>query len=162
MILIALGANLPSPAGPPRATLEEALQELQRRNISVLATSSFYESRAWPDPRDPCFINAVARIEAKRSPRELLALMREIEIVFGRTITRRNAPRTLDLDLLDYNGLVEGGPPILPHPRLQERAFVLIPLSDVAPDWCHPDSGLGVSALIAALPREAAALTKLA
>ena len=162
MILIALGANLPSPSGPPRATLEEALLELQRRNISVLATSNFYKSRAWPDPRDPSFINAVAQIEAKRTPREILALMREIEIMFGRTVARRNAPRTLDLDLLDYNGLVEAGPPILPHPRLQERAFVLVPLSDIAPEWRHPVSGLSVSTLIAALPREAAALTKLA
>jgi 2-amino-4-hydroxy-6-hydroxymethyldihydropteridine diphosphokinase len=82
--------------------------------------------------------------------------------MFGRTITRRNAPRTLDLDLLDYNGLVEAGAPILPHPRLQERAFVLVPLLDVAPDWRHPVSGLSVSTLIAALPRKAAALTKLA
>ena len=162
MILIALGANLPSPAGPPRATLEEALLELRRRNTSVLATSNFYKSRAWPDPRDPSFINAVAQIEAKRTPREILALMREIEIMFGRTVARRNAPRTLDLDLLDYNGLVEAGPPILPHPRLQERAFVLVPLSDIAPEWRHPVSGLSVSTLIAALPREAAALTKLA
>ena len=162
MILIALGANLLSPAGPPRATLEEALLELQRRNISVLAISNFYKSRAWPDARDPSFINAVAQIEAKRTPRQLLALMREIEIMFGRTITRRNAPRTLDLDLLDYNGLVEAGAPILPHPRLQERAFVLVPLLDVAPDWRHPVSGLSVNTLIAALPRKAAALTKLA
>ncbi|HWE05679.1 MAG TPA: 2-amino-4-hydroxy-6-hydroxymethyldihydropteridine diphosphokinase [Rhizomicrobium sp.] len=161
MILIALGANLPSPAGPPRATLEAALHELRRRNISVPARSNFYKSRAWPDPREPCFINAVAEIEAKQTPRELLVLMREIEIMFGRTITRRNAPRTLDLDLLDYNGLVEAGTPILPHPRLQERAFVLVPLSDVAPDWRHPVSGLGVRTLIAALPSEATALTKL-
>lgn len=162
MILIAFGANLPSPAGPPRATLEEALLEFRRRNISVLATSNFYKSRAWPDPRDPSFINSVAQIEAKRAPREILALMREIEIMFGRTVARQNAPRTLDLDLLDYDGLVEAGPPILPHPRLQERAFVLVPLSDIAPNWCHPVSGLSVSTLIAALPREAAALTKLA
>lgn len=162
MILIALGANLLSPFGPPRTTLEEALLELQRRNISVLATSNFYESRAWPDPRDPSFINAVAQIDGKRTPCEILALMREIEIMFGRTGAQRNAPRTLDLDLLDYNGLVEAGPPILPHPRLSERAFVLVPLSDIAPDWRHPVSGLSVRTLIAALPPEAAALTKLA
>lgn len=137
------------------------MHELRRRNISVPARSNFYKSRAWPDPREPCFINAVAEIEAKQTPRELLVLMREIEIMFGRTITRRNAPRTLDLDLLDYNGLVEAGTPILPHPRLQERAFVLVPLSDVAPDWRHPVSGLGVRTLIAALPSEATALTKL-
>ena len=137
------------------------MQELQRRNISVLATSNFYESRAWPDPRDPSFINAVAQVEARRTPRELLALMREVEIMFGRTIAQRNAPRTLDLDLLDYHGLVEAGPPILPHPRLRERAFVLVPLLDVAPGWRHPVSGLSASTLIAALPREAAPLTKL-
>jgi 2-amino-4-hydroxy-6-hydroxymethyldihydropteridine diphosphokinase len=162
MILIALGANLPSPCGPPRATLQAALRELQRRNVSVLATSPLYESQAWPDPRDAPFVNAVAHIETKRTPHQLLTLMCEIEIAFGRETVRRNAPRPLDLDLVDYNGLIdETGPPILPHPRLRERGFVLVPVSDVAPDWRHPISGLGVSALIAALPGQAAQLTKL-
>lgn len=162
MILIALGANLPSPCGPPRATLQAALRELQRRNVSVLATSPLYESQAWPDPRDPPFVNAVAHVETDRTPPQLLTLMGDVETAFGRKTVRRNAPRPLDLDLVDYNGLVdETGPPILPHPRLQERGFVLVPLLDVAPDWRHPVSGLNVSALIAALPPEAAQLTKL-
>lgn len=161
MILIALGANLPSPSGPPAETLRAALRELQCRNVCVLAVSPFYKSAAWPDPRDPPFVNAVAQVGANLTPLELLTEMRKIEIAFGRAITRRNAPRTLDLDLLDYNGLVEEGPPTLPHPRLHERAFVLVPLLDVAPDWRHPITTLGMDALIAALPGKASELTRL-
>jgi 2-amino-4-hydroxy-6-hydroxymethyldihydropteridine diphosphokinase len=74
------------------------------------------------------------------------------ETSFGRTRSARNAARTLDVDLLDYNGRVEDGSPMLPHPRLDVRNFVLIPLRDVAPDWRHPVTGRLVDALIGALP----------
>ena len=63
----------------------------------------------------------------------------------------KNAPRTLDLDLIDYDGRVENGPPVLPHPRLKERAFVLVPVADIAPNWRHPATGQSISELIAAL-----------
>jgi 2-amino-4-hydroxy-6-hydroxymethyldihydropteridine diphosphokinase len=152
MILIALGSNLSSRAGSPADTLRAALAELTQENIRVAAVSPLYETRAWPDPADPPFVNAVARIETKMSPQALLARLHDIERGFGRERRARNAPRTLDLDLLDYDGRVEDGPPVLPHPRMAARGFVLVPLRDVAPDWKHPVSGLSVTALMAALP----------
>jgi len=161
MILIALGANLPSREGPPAATLQAALRELARNDVGVLAVSPFYGSRAWPDPRDPDFVNAVARLATPREPDALLSLLKEIEISFGRLSTQRNAPRPLDLDLLDYDGRIRKRPPVLPHPRLQERGFVLVPLKELAPDWRHPVSGLSVRELLDALPAEASELTRL-
>lgn len=160
MILIALGANLPSKAGAPSATLRAALENLQP-TVDVKALSPCYRSAAWPDPRDPEFVNAVARVETELSPSELLTVLKQTEQFFGRESERRNAPRPLDLDILDYNGRIDNGPPMLPHPRLHERGFVLIPLRDVASDWTHPVSGLGVDALIASLPAHARAVRSL-
>jgi 2-amino-4-hydroxy-6-hydroxymethyldihydropteridine diphosphokinase len=154
MILIALGSNLPSRAGPPADTLRAALVELARNDVQIAAVSAFYKTAAWPDPADPPFVNAVARIETQLSPQSLIARLHEVERSFGRERGARNAPRTLDLDLLDYDGRIESGPPVLPHPRIAERGFVLVPLRDVAPDWTHPANGLSVAALIAALPSE--------
>ena len=155
MILIALGANLPSHAGSPDETLHAALAELSRAHIRVMAVSAFYMTPAWPDPSDPTFVNAVARIETELVPQDLIARLHAVERAFGRERSGvRNAPRTLDLDLLDYDGRVEGGPPVLPHPRIESRGFVLVPLRDVAPDWKHPVNGLSVNTLIAALSPE--------
>ncbi|MGZ5924871.1 MAG: 2-amino-4-hydroxy-6-hydroxymethyldihydropteridine diphosphokinase [Rhizomicrobium sp.] len=154
MIVIALGANLPSRAGEPRDTLKAALTELSVRGVRIASVSSYYVTKAWPDPADPPFVNAVARIETKFSPAELMALLHRTETSFGRQRTKKNAPRTLDLDLIDYDGRVQEGPPVLPHPRLADRAFVLVPLADIAPDWRHPATGRPISELIAALPTE--------
>ena len=85
-------------------------------------------------------------------PAQLLAALHDVEVKFGRVRKVRNAPRTLDLDLIDYDGRIQEGPPQLPHPRIAGRPFVLVPLRDVAPDWRHPHSGRTVSELIAALP----------
>ena len=152
MILVALGANVPSPAGQPAETLLAALRELARRGITIEKQSGFYRNPAWPNPHDPPFVNAVASINTDLSPEALLGLLHEVEAEFGRTRQAANAPRTLDLDLLDYDGLIQAGPPSLPHPRMQDRAFVLVPLRDVAPDWHHPLSGKSLTELIAALP----------
>ncbi len=162
MILIALGANLPSHAGAPRATLSAALEDLKVRGIEIIAVSPFYATPAWPDPGDPAYVNAVARIATDRTPDALMTLLHEVETSFGRKRSTTNAPRPLDLDLIDYAGRVEEGPPLLPHPRLDSRAFVLVPLADVAPDWRHPVSGKTVAALIAALPEGTAGITRLA
>lgn len=154
MILIGLGANLSSSVGAPDATLRAALAELASRGIGIESISPFYRSPAWPDRRDPAFVNAVASIATDLSPQELMARLHETETLLGRMRSARNAPRTLDLDLLDYRGLVAAGPPTLPHPRAASRNFVLIPLRDVAPDWTHPLSKERIDQLIAALPRE--------
>ncbi|HMI97376.1 MAG TPA: 2-amino-4-hydroxy-6-hydroxymethyldihydropteridine diphosphokinase [Micropepsaceae bacterium] len=152
MILIALGANLPSPAGKPADTLNAALAAFAVSSITIEKQSGFYLSAAWPNPHDPPFINAVAAVRTDLSPAALLAVLHGVEASFGRKRAELNAPRTLDLDILDYDGRVEQGPPILPHPRMEGRAFVLLPLRDVAPDWRHPSSGHSISELISALP----------
>lgn len=153
MILIALGANLPSPAGTPTETLRQALFRLAQRSITVEKQSGFYKTAAWPNPADPPFINAVASLRTELSPSQLLAGLHEIEAEFGRRRGIANAPRALDLDIVDYDQRVEQGPPELPHPRMHTRLFVLCPLRDVAPAWQHPVLHATVSELIAALPR---------
>jgi 2-amino-4-hydroxy-6-hydroxymethyldihydropteridine diphosphokinase len=157
VILLGLGANLPSEQyGPPRETLLAALAALEAEGVRIAARSRWYDSAAWPDPSQPRYWNAVVAIEAGLDPVALLALLHRVEESFGRVRGARNAPRTVDLDLLDYNGVVRNGPegPILPHPRLAERGFVLLPLREIAPDWHHPVTGASVDALIAALPAD--------
>ena len=161
MIVIALGANLPSPAGAPRQTLSAALDQLSRQRIRIAALSPFYRTPAWPDPADPAYVNAVARIETDYSPTELMALLHRTEEHFGRMRMAKNAPRTLDLDLIDYEGRIETGPPVLPHPRLAERAFVLVPFAQIAHDWRHPATGMSIADLLAALPRDAKPIEKI-
>ena len=161
MIVIALGANLPSRVGEPRETLAAALGELAARGVRVVALSSFYVTKAWPDASDPPFVNAVAHVETNLAPPELMTLLHGCEGKFGRVRARKNAPRTLDLDLIDYDGRMGPGPPELPHPRLADRAFVLIPLAEIAPGWRHPANGKSAAELIAALPKDGDELRKL-
>ena len=168
-ILIGLGANLPSGAGGPRDTLEAAIGELKSAGVSTLQRSRWFSSPAWPASDQPPYVNGVIAVATALEPEALLALLHRIETAFGRARTVPNAARPLDLDLLAYGdrvqapaagGLGAGGPgdrgpggrgPILPHPRLAERAFVLLPLADVAPDWRHPATGQPIQALIRAL-----------
>jgi 2-amino-4-hydroxy-6-hydroxymethyldihydropteridine diphosphokinase len=148
MILLGLGANLPSTAGSPATTLRAALRRLANIAIVPSVVSQFYVSPAWPDPRDPAFVNAVATLETALEPMQLLDCLHRVEAEFGRVRSVRNAPRTLDLDLLDYHGRVEAGPPQLPHPRIAERGFVLVPLREVAPEWRHPVTGQAITSLV--------------
>lgn len=153
MIVIALGANIASKAGPPEDTLIGALAAMAQHSLKIEKISSFYRTPAWPDPTDPPFVNAVCCIDTTQTPENLLKLMHSIEAVYGRIRSRPNGPRTLDLDLLDYHGLVTGGIPQLPHPRICERAFVLVPLAEIAPDWRHPQTAQSAHDLIATLPQ---------
>jgi 2-amino-4-hydroxy-6-hydroxymethyldihydropteridine diphosphokinase len=155
MILIGLGGNLPSPKfGPPEKTLLAALERLSAGGITIVACSKFYRSAPVPASDQPWYVNAVARVETGLAPKPLLKAILALERDFGRTRTVANAARVLDIDLLAYGDIVTGpeAVPILPHPRLEQRAFVLCPLAEIAPDWRHPVSGCPVSALIAALP----------
>jgi len=155
MILVALGSNLHSPLlGPPAATLAWALLRLRAAGLTVERLSSWYESAPVPASGQPWFLNGVARLAAAPSPGRLLALLHEIEEAAGRRRAEANAARPLDLDLIDYEGRLSlpGAWPVLPHPRLAARAFVLLPLADVAPGWRHPWTGQGLAELMAVLP----------
>jgi 2-amino-4-hydroxy-6-hydroxymethyldihydropteridine diphosphokinase len=153
VILIGLGANLPSAAGGPRDTLEAALRRLEEAGARVVARSRWYRTAPVPVSDQPWFVNGVARIETSLDPLALLGLLRQIEREFGRERTVRNAARTLDLDIVDYDARVQNSPDlILPHPRMQDRAFVLLPLAEIAPGWRHPAMGKTVETLISDLP----------
>lgn len=153
-IFIALGANLPSADyGAPRATLEAALSLLAREGIAILRRSSWWQTGPQPASEQPDFINGVIEVETALSPVELLAALHRVESACGRVRQQRWEARVLDLDLIDYRGeryIGEGANPILPHPRLSERLFVLVPLQEIAPDWRHPVSGVVLTELIAA------------
>lgn len=155
MILVGIGANLAAPDGsPPLETCARALRALGAAGVRVDAVSRWWRSAPVGDPAQPWFVNGVARIATTRRPVGLLDLLHSVEAAFGRVRDRPGGPRTLDLDLLDHDGLIRPGPdgPILPHPRLHERRFVLGPLMDVAPGWRHPRLGLSAADLLARLP----------
>ena len=157
MILIALGSNLVSEAyGSPQNICEAALDALRTRGISVVARSRWFRTAPVPVSDQPWFVNGVVSVATTLDPAELLARLHEVEDEFGRTRRVRNEARVLDLDLIAFDGLVLDGPepPLLPHPRMHERAFVLLPLADVAPAWHHPRSGAALADLIAALPAD--------
>src|SRR5215831_10521029 len=156
-ILIGLGANLPSPEhGPPVATLKAALAALAGRGLRIRARSRWWESAPVPISDQPWYVNGVVEIETALAPTALLAVLHEVEAGFGRLRSVPNAPRILDLDLLAYGTLVREGPepPLLPHPRMADRAFVLYPLREIEPGWRHPATGVGVDELIARLPAD--------
>jgi 2-amino-4-hydroxy-6-hydroxymethyldihydropteridine diphosphokinase len=153
LILISIGANLDSPAGPPRATCEAALVMLEEGGAVVLGRSRWFRSAPVPASSQPWFVNGVASLETGLDPAALLRLLLDTEAHFGRRRSQRWAARELDLDLLDYRGrLMAPGPPRLPHPRLHERLFVLAPLADVAPGWRHPADGRSIAEMLGALP----------
>jgi 2-amino-4-hydroxy-6-hydroxymethyldihydropteridine diphosphokinase len=155
MIVLALGSNLASARmGPPRVTLDWALLRLQAAGLRLEAASPWYLSAPVPPSGQPWFVNGVVRLAAGPPPGRLLALLHGIEGEAGRRRAEANAARPLDLDLIDYEGRISlpGDWPILPHPRLARRAFVLLPLADVAPGWRHPLTGQGLAQLMADLP----------
>ncbi|WDI30526.1 2-amino-4-hydroxy-6-hydroxymethyldihydropteridine diphosphokinase [Hyphococcus flavus] len=151
MILIAAGSNLPFCQRDSQDIIALAFRALESIGY-VRARSSFYKSPAWPDHSDPPFVNAVASVETALAPEALLAALHAVEAGFGRRRSVRNAPRTLDLDLLAYNEICrEEDALTLPHRRIAERAFVLVPLCEIAPDWRHPGTGRMAKSLLADL-----------
>ncbi len=176
--LIALGGNLPSSAGLPGETLRAALDALVAEGVELHAVSPFYATPCFPAGAGPDYVNAAAEIGVKGDARQVLDLLHRIEGRFGRERVQRWGRRTLDLDLIAQGQIVlpdRAGHAawrdlplddqmtrtpdelVLPHPRLQDRAFVLIPLADIAPDWRHPVLGRTVREMVDALPAQVAA-----
>jgi 2-amino-4-hydroxy-6-hydroxymethyldihydropteridine diphosphokinase len=164
MIIIALGSNLSNKFGSPKAALQKAIQELRAAGIRTARTSSLYETEAHAYIPQPNFVNAVIAVDTHLPAHTLLQVLKLIEAEAGRGKEKSGKipyflwrPRPLDLDIVSYKGLIcnwTGHRPcgkkrvILPHPRAHERAFVLRPLADIAPEWHHPVFGLTARQLL--------------
>ena len=176
--LIAIGGNLPSAVGEPENTLASAIAELSRRGLYVQLLSRFFRTPCFPAGAGPDYINAAIQVKTDVPSAELLAILHEVEAQFARVRDQRWGMRTLDLDLIARDDLVspdlttyqhwQNLPPdeqarqaptqlILPHPRLQDRGFVLVPLCDIAPNWVHPVLGVSAMEMLAALPKDSVA-----
>lgn len=171
--VIALGANLPFEGFAADLTLRKAIQALVSDDVVIRSVSPFYSTPCFPPGAGPDYINAAISVNTNLAPVDLLARLHEVEQIFGRERVQRWGMRTLDLDLICYDDLVLPDethfrdwldlPPeqqirsapdrlILPHPRLQDRAFALVPMADVEPDWMHPVLGKSVVEMVADLP----------
>lgn len=176
MILIALGSNLPVGEQGPAEVLHAAISQISERIQIPKVESRFFRTPAFPKGSGPDFVNAALKLEGSAPAQKILAILHDIESEFGRDRLTRWAARGLDLDLIAiedqvlpdlatwqaWHGLsvdeaAQTAPEqlILPHPRLSERGFVLMPLADVAPDWRHPVLEKTVSEMLAELtPQE--------
>lgn len=175
---IALGANQPSTIGAPKETLLIALRLLEGASVSVTRVARWRRSAAYPPGAGPDYVNGAATVETALGPEALLARLHEVEARLGRERRARWGPRVCDLDLIamgdrvapdeaELRRLMALGPKAaeapaptrlaLPHPRMHERAFVLAPLAEIAPDWRHPVTGATVAEMLASLPEAARA-----
>jgi 2-amino-4-hydroxy-6-hydroxymethyldihydropteridine diphosphokinase len=131
-VLLGLGGNL----GDPAAAMEAALSRLAGSGLRLVARSAIYRTPPWGPVRQPDFLNLCARAETQLTPRELLAVTGAIEADLGRERRERWGPRVIDIDILAYDAIALAEPDLqIPHPRLTERAFVLVPLCEIAPEW---------------------------
>jgi 2-amino-4-hydroxy-6-hydroxymethyldihydropteridine diphosphokinase len=142
MIVVAYGANLDSKYGNPIQTFDVAKKTLEAKGVSILNVSSLYDTSpvGINDPNQPRYTNAVMIVETEFPPHALLQILLDVEQDIGRTRSgKRNEARAIDLDLIAYHDqIIESDYLTIPHPRMHERKFVLHPLQEISPDWCHP------------------------
>ena len=145
---LALGSNL----GNKFQNLEKAKFELERHKIKIIKSSSNFLSISWPDPTKPKFVNLVLKIKTSLSATELLKTCNLIELKLGRVRSKKNDPRSCDIDIIDYDQkIIRNDHLILPHPRMSKRNFVLIPLYEIDKSWKHPKSKVNIANLINSL-----------
>lgn len=155
MIIVALGANLPGRFESPKHALISAIAALEDRGLKITTKSRLFLTAPVPVSDQPWYHNAVVAVETVRSPFAVLEILQSIENDFGRVRTERNAARVLDLDLIAYNDVILDKPElIVPHPRMHDRGFVLLPLADIAPNWIHPISKKPLKDLIVNIPAD--------
>ena len=148
---LAIGSNL----GVRINNIEIAKFELEKYKIKILKSSSNYISESWPDFLMPNYINIIIKIKTSLAPLELLKICNLIELKLGRVRSKKNAPRTCDIDIIDYNKKIldkKNSKLILPHPRMNKRNFVLLPLFEIDKSWKHPKSKINIVNLINSLP----------
>ena len=145
---LALGSNL----GNKYQNLEKAKFELEKYKIKIIVSSSNFLSVSWPDPTKPKFVNLVLKIKTNLSAIKLLKICNFIERKLGRVRSKRNDPRLCDIDIIDYDHkIIKQDNLILPHPRMTERNFVLLPLFEIDKSWIHPKSKTNIVDLISSL-----------
>ena len=150
-VYLAIGSNL----GNKIINIEKTKFELEKYKIKILKSSSNYMSESWPDPSMPNYINIIIKIKTSFTPLELLKICNLIELKLGRVRSKKNAPRTCDIDIIDYDKKIlneKNNQLILPHPRMSKRNFVLLPLFEVDRSWKHPKSKINIVNLINSLP----------
>ena len=147
-IYLGIGSNL----GNKRRNIERTKFNLINNNIKILKCSSYYESLSWPNPNNPKFLNIVLEIDTDFSPMELINKCKEIEKKLGRKRLPKNSPRECDIDIIDFRNKKIIGDLILPHPRMNDRNFVLLPLFEINKDWKHPILKVNIRKLISSLP----------
>ena len=151
IVYLAIGSNL----GRKKLNIESAKIKLLDYSIKIIKSSNNYESESWPDRNNPRFINTVIKVKTKHSPHDLLKICKSIEIELGRINSEKNAPRTCDIDIIDYDQKIivsVNKKLILPHPLLHKRNFVLLPLFDINQSWKHPKTKINIVKLINSLP----------
>jgi 2-amino-4-hydroxy-6-hydroxymethyldihydropteridine diphosphokinase len=145
IIYIALGSNI----GDRLENLKQAVASLSPQ-MDVKAKSHIYETLPWGYEDQPKFLNQVLKAQTYLEPEPLLKHIKRLEVALGRQVSFRNGPRLIDIDILFYDDLVLNTPILtLPHPRLHERGFVLLPLMDIAPDLVHPVTKKSVREMLA-------------
>lgn len=138
-VIVALGANLPGAYPSCEALLDAAVAALAQEAMTVRARSAWWRSAAWPDANAPAYLNGVVLVETALTPVETILRLHAVEAAFGRERAARNAPRTLDLDLIAHGRrAIDDSELTVPHPRAHQRAFVMGPLAQIAPLWRHP------------------------
>ena len=148
---LAIGSNL----GNKICNIEITKFELEKYKIKIIKSSSNYISESWPNPSMPNYINIIIKIKTNLRPLELLKICNLIELKLGRIRLKKNAPRTCDIDIIDYNKKIlneKNSKLILPHPRMNKRNFVLLPLFELDKSWKHPKTRLNIVNLINSLP----------
>jgi len=151
LVYLAIGSNL----GNKIYNIQTAKLELEKYEVKILKSSSVYSTDSWPDPTKPGYFNIVIKIKTYLDPIELLKICNNIEIKLGRFRTEKNAPRTCDIDIIDYDKKLlneKNNRLTLPHPRMCKRNFVLLPLFEVDRSWKHPKSKINIVNLINSLP----------
>ena len=146
-IYLGIGSNL----GKKKRNIENAKLNLLKNNISILESSSYYESLSWPNQKNPKFLNIVIKIKTNFTPLKLIKKCKEIEIKLGRKKMPKNSPRVCDIDIIDFKNQKMKKDLILPHPRMHIRNFVLLPLFEIDKDWKHPVLKLNIKKLISSL-----------